>query len=123
MKEKDPTGIAQHDPGAKLDCGKIRAGLLEDFSLALMAVAEVLDFGARKYTPGGWQAVPDGEARYRDAAWRHLLARRHEEVDQDSGLDHDAQVIWNLCAALELKLRREREKSLTPSSGEAILPS
>lgn len=109
MIEKDPNGIAQHDPGAKLDEGKIRAGLLEDFGLALVSVAEVLSFGAKKYSPGGWQHVPDGESRYRDAAWRHLLIRRHEERDQESGLLHDAQVIWNFLAALELKLRAERE--------------
>jgi hypothetical protein len=51
LPEVDPDGIGQHDAGAKLDHMKIRAGLLEDFSLALMAVAEVLEHGAEKYSP------------------------------------------------------------------------
>lgn len=120
--ELDPNGILPHDPGAKLDKGKPRAGLIEDFSLALMAVTEVLDFGARKYSPHGWESVPDGEERYRDAAWRHLLARRHEQIDPDSGLDHDQQVVWNFLAALELKLRKikkaQNNKPYTPKNAQ-----
>jgi hypothetical protein len=108
VPESDPNGIGQHDPGCKLDSGKIRAGLLADFSLALMEVARVLHFGATKYSEGGWQDVPDGERRYRDAAWRHLLVSRHEELDSDSGLPHQAQALWNWLAAYELKLRRRR---------------
>ena len=118
LPEKDPNGIAQHDPGAKLDDGKIRAALLEDFSLALMAVSEVLTYGAEKYSPHGWTFVGNGEERYRDAAWRHLLAGCKEESDRESGLPHEAMVIWNFLAAYELKLRGERyqEKALTPPS-------
>jgi hypothetical protein len=107
-KEFDPTGTDAHSPGAKLDGGKCKAGVLSDFSLALMAVAEVGTHGADKYSRGGWQEVPDGETRYRDADWRHLLKSRHEDVDQDSGLLHDAHQAWNILAALELRLRRER---------------
>jgi len=107
-KEFDPTGTDAHAPGAKLDGGKCKAGVLSDFSLALMAVAEVGTHGADKYSRGGWQEVPDGETRYRDADWRHLLKSRHEDVDQDSGLLHDAHRAWNVLAALELRLRRER---------------
>ena len=72
------------------------------------ALAEVGTHGADKYSRGGWQEVPDGETRYRDADWRHLLKSRHEDVDQDSGLLHDAHRAWNVLAALELRLRRER---------------
>lgn len=107
-KEKDPTGRRASDPGAKLDEGKILAGVLGDFSLALLSVAEVGTFGAKKYSRGGWQEVPDGETRYHDAEWRHLLRRRHEDLDPDSGLLHDAHRAWNVLAALELKLRKNR---------------
>jgi hypothetical protein len=106
-EEKDPLGTHQHSPGAKLDSGKTLAGVLADFSLALMAVAEVGTHGADKYTRGGWQSVPSAETRYTDAEWRHLLKKRHEDRDQDSGLLHDAHKIWNSLAALELRLRRE----------------
>jgi len=108
--ETDPNGLDQHEPGAKLDKGKVRVSLLEDFSLALLAVAEVLDYGATHYSPGGWQEVDNGEQRYKDAAWRHLLKSRHEEFDSDSGLPHQAQALWNWLASYELKLRKERLK-------------
>ena len=47
MTENDPTGRGAHEPGAKLDAGKPLAGVLSDFSLALIAVAEVGTFGAK----------------------------------------------------------------------------
>lgn len=106
-EERDPTGIGQHEPGAKLDDGKLFAGVLADFSLALKAVAEVGTFGAKKYTRGGWQHVKDGITRYYDAKWRHLLAERHEKIDQDSGLLHAAHEAWNCLARLELMLRED----------------
>lgn len=107
MSEKDPHGIYQHQPGAKLDAGKVMAGVLCDFSLALMAVAEVGTFGAVKYTRGGWQSVPNGVMRYTDAMWRHLLKERHEPVDSDSGLLHASHAAWGALARLELMLREE----------------
>lgn len=108
MSESDPLGIKPSEPGCKLDKGKILAGVLENFSLALMAVAEVGSFGAGKYTRGGWQEVPDGETRYKDAGWRHLLRRSTESHDPDSGLLHDAHLAWNILAQLELRLRWEK---------------
>ena len=90
--EKDPNGIEQHQPGAKLDAGKPMAGVLGDFGLALMAVAEVGTFGAKKYSRGGWQSVPNGIERYTDAAWRHLLKESQEPHDRESGLSHAAHM-------------------------------
>jgi hypothetical protein len=106
--EFDPTGADPHGPGAKLDGGKVLASLLADFSMALLAVAEVGTYGARKYSRGGWQTVPDGPVRYADALWRHLLSQPSDLVDEDSGLAHDAQVAWNALAVLELRLRQGR---------------
>lgn len=106
--ESDPLGLSQHEPGAKLDDGKVMAAVLEDFALALMAVAEVGTFGAKKYSRGGWQSVENGEQRYTDALWRHLLKGRHEAIDPDSDLKHAAHAVWNALAVLELQLRRER---------------
>ena len=110
QKEFDPNGKAPSDPGSKLDGGKPLAGVLGDFALALMAVAEVGTHGAEKYSRGGWQSVPDAETRYHDAEWRHLLKRRHEDYDKDSGLLHDAHRAWNVLAQLELRLRKDLEK-------------
>ncbi|WP_444897912.1 dATP/dGTP diphosphohydrolase domain-containing protein [Microbulbifer sp. SSSA005] len=106
--ERDPNGKDQHEPGAKCDEGKIMAGVLDDFSLALMAVAEVGTFGANKYTRGGWQQVPNGRQRYRDALWRHHLKERHETKDPETGLLHKAHKAWNALAELELELRAQQ---------------
>lgn len=109
MTEVDPYGVDQHMPGAKLDSGKILAGILGDFSRALEEVAKVGTAGAQKYTRGGWQSVPDGPRRYEDAMWRHLLKNYQELRDKDTGCLHLAQVIWNAMASLELMLREEEE--------------
>lgn len=109
LQESDPNGKSAHELGSKLDAGKCAAGVLHDFAHALQAVANVGDFGMRKYTRGGWQAVPNGAERYFDAMWRHILKARHEEVDPDSKLPHLDHALWNLCAVIEL---RERAKAV-----------
>lgn len=109
--EKDPNGKKPHEPGAKLDYGKVKAGVLLDFSRALLAVAEVGTYGAKKYSRGGWQDVPDGKKRYLDAFMRHLCKMPHEPIDEESGLLTMAQVAWNALAILELELRKEQTHS------------
>ena len=102
----DPTGKAAGQPGAKLDAGKPMADLVGDFASALLAVAEVATFGAKKYSLKGWLEVPNGVQRYADAKMRHYLKRhRGEETDPDSGLSHRAHEVWNALAELELYLR------------------
>lgn len=105
--EADPHGKDAHQPGAKLDAGKLRAGLvLGGFSRALAAVAAVGTHGAAKYTDNGWVEVPDGVSRYTDAMWRHLLTEAAGEArDRDSGLHHAAHAAWNALARLDLMLR------------------
>lgn len=106
-QEVDPDGKDQHEAGAKLDRDKPDASLLLMFGKALIAVAEIGTFGAKKYSRGGWQSVADGETRYTAALLRHLLQSGDEDYDKDSGLLHDAQIAWNALARLELRLRRE----------------
>jgi len=106
-KEEDPSGLNQHEPGAKLDSGKILAGVLADFSLALEEVSKVGTFGAEKYSRGGWKSVENGEQRYSDAMWRHLLKENREALDPETNLSHEAAVAWNALARLELKLRKK----------------
>lgn len=109
VAEADPHGIDQHAPGSKLDAGKMMPWLcIAGFAHALAAVADVTTKGAIKYTPNGWQSVPDGETRYMEAFGRHMLALgRGENIDADTGCLHKAQMIWNLLASLELELRRD----------------
>lgn len=107
--EQDPNGKGQHEPGAKMDSGKVKAGILGDFSLALMEVAKVCTYGAKKYTRHGWEEVPNGVERYHDAKWRHKLACKYNRFDDESGLLHLAHEAWNTLAELELMLRGELE--------------
>lgn len=121
--ERDPTGKAPNEAGAKLDAGKIMAGLLADFSRALLATAHVSTRGAIKYSRGGWQSVPNGIERYGDAKWRHLLKEKIEgPFDSEmrgEKVRHKAQVVWNALAELELELRAEEAAArlMRPVSG------
>lgn len=103
--ESDPWGKNPNDSGAKLDAGKLRPALvLGNFPYALTAVAEVGTYGANKYSANGWKHVPNGVNRYMDAALRHWL--KHMSGDrineEDGGVSHLAQTIWNLLAVYEL---------------------
>jgi hypothetical protein len=101
MSEIDP-----HVPGAKLDTGKNRLGLvLGDFAPALWQVGLVGTHGAAKYTDGGWKHVPNGVERYTSALYRHLLKEKTEgPVDPEFGLHHAAHAAWNALARLTLLL-------------------
>jgi len=103
------------EAGEKLDKGKLRLDLLllQYFPRACMAVTSVSEGGAAKYCPFGWETVPDGYQRYKDAMGRHQLKKYIEgELDLESGELHDAHIAWNALACLELKLR-EMEKEGT----------
>lgn len=114
MTETDPNGTNPHSPGAKLDSGKPRPGLvLGDFANALAAVTAIGTFGANKYTDHGWLSVPNGIERYEDAQMRHYLKRkRGEQYDPDSNLLHLAHEAWNALAVLELTLREISNESV-----------
>jgi hypothetical protein len=96
------------NPGArKDDQGKapVVRGVLGYFPRAIKAVAQVSDFGAKKYAWGGWLHVVDGFIRYTDGLGRHLVEEGIQETDDESGLLHAAHAAWNALARLELKLR------------------
>jgi len=105
--EKDPTGRTPHEPGAKLDEGKPRVGLvLHGFPRALSEVAKVGTFGAAKYSDNGWMDVPNGIERYTDSLYRHTLKEAEgEAIAKDFGILHAGHAAWNALARLELMLR------------------
>jgi len=108
MTRESNESIQQHLPGAKLDAGKTRTGLMvSGFALALNRVAEVTTMGAKKYTPNGWTVVPNANERYMDATYRHLFAHHNHSCDTESGIEHLAHAAWNILAILELQLRKE----------------
>lgn len=111
--ESDPSGKQAHMPGAKLDAGKTMPSLiLSAMPRALMAVAEVGTFGARKYSRDGWLAVDSGVVRYTDAMDRHRLYETIDgPIDPQSSLLHAAHLAWNALARLELMLRDNTKES------------
>ena len=79
--------VAIVDKGVKHDSDKPRFSLLP--LKQVWDIVAVLEFGAKKYTPCGWQKVPDAENRYFDAAMRHLCAwRSGEKRDPETNLPH-----------------------------------
>jgi hypothetical protein len=100
------------EPGKKLDQGKspLLQGCLAYFPKALLAVADVSAYGAKKYNvpyaDKNWERVPDATARYSDALARHILAESFDGlVDPESQLKHAAHAAWNALARLELLLK------------------
>ena len=121
--EVDPNGIAAKQPGAKLDAGKapVWQGVLDYFPRSVIALANLSGAGASKYSWKGWESVPDGENRYRNAAARHAVYESIEGLwDSDMksrGYDvlHQTQKAWNEMAALELMLRRLEKENVQVS--------
>lgn len=72
--------------GTKHDQGKPRMELLS--TAALTGVANVLTFGAKKYSANDWRGGFD-YSRLIGAALRHILAFNDgEDFDSESGLSH-----------------------------------
>ena len=115
-QELDPNGIDAHQPGAKLDAGKLIAGeLMTSFSNSLTAMMEVATFGANKYTRKGFLSVPNGEERYLDALIRHLLKHGSgEELDPETNLPHLHHALWNMAAVVEVRLRNKKTQPKNP---------
>lgn len=90
--------------GTKHDAGKSRPALIP--GVALIAIGDVLAFGAAKYCANGWQSVPDAKSRYADALLRHLAAWLDgERVDPENGLPHLAHVACNACFLIWFEAR------------------
>jgi hypothetical protein len=85
-------GTSKVDVGVKYDSEKLRYSLVP--LDALQEVVKVLEFGAKKYAPDNWKHVDNAEARYWDAAMRHIVAYKLEDnADSETGLSHLAHAI------------------------------
>lgn len=94
--------------GTKLDHGKPMPRLLPPRSL--LAIADVLTFGAAKYAVDNWKWVEDAHERYTDALFRHLYAWQDgERNDPESGLHHLAHAGCCLLFLLWFELRTDDE--------------
>jgi hypothetical protein len=82
-------------PSVKFDSVKLRWDLLPFDAVA--GTVSVLTHGAQKYSPNGWQSLPDARNRYFAALMRHLAAYQVDElIDPESGLPHLDHAAANL---------------------------
>ena len=105
-KEDKPTLGVKPFQGVKFDSNKPQWSLLP-FE-ALEEVVEVLTFGAQKYAPDNWKYVPDANARYMDAAFRHMAQyMQGEQYDEETGNNHLAHAMC--CLLFKLWFDRQQE--------------
>lgn len=95
-----------NDQTAKSDAGKARLSLVP--KELIYAVARIREYGCSKYPKGGtenWRNVEP--ERYRDAAFRHLLAYLEDPhgADAESGLPH----LWHLACNVAFLCALEEE--------------
>lgn len=109
--------------GMKHDGGKPRLSLIP--GVALLEIAEVLEYGARKYAEGNWKQVRPLR-RYLDAALRHLHAVADgEDLDPESGLPHLAHAGCSILFLLAFRALGEVDPPATgclpptPSPGDS----
>lgn len=90
---------------AKADAGKPRLSLVP--SQIIWDIARVREYGNDKYgDPENWKIVEP--ERYRDAAYRHMLAYidNPDSIDDESGLPHP----WHLACNISFLCDLEKEK-------------
>jgi hypothetical protein len=77
----------EQEEGRKFDADKLRMDLVP-FG-PLKEIAEVLTFGAKKYSPNNWQFVPNAVERYEAAMLRHITSYKlGEKFDPETGMTH-----------------------------------
>lgn len=96
--------IVNADQFIKADGGKPKLSLVP--TKIIEDIAKVREYGCNKYPAGGpnnWKLVEP--ERYRDAAFRHLLAyiEDPEGVDKESGLPHLWHLACNVAFLCELE--------------------
>ena len=101
--------------GVKDDEGKPQPfkGFINYFPRAILAISQISVFGAKKYSWGGFASVENGEDRYEEAQFRHLLQRcieGKESLDEESEYLHLLHEAWCSIAKVEMYLR-EQEKN------------
>lgn len=90
--------------GTKHDNGKAGMDLVPYD--AIVEVAKVLDFGAKKYSPGNW-AKGIEFSRLIAAAERHLgELKEGRDIDPESGLNHSAHIACNILFLIWMQKHR-----------------
>ena len=107
------------DQTIKADAGKPRLSLVP--TEIINQIARVREYGINKYPNGGpnnWKKVEID--RYRDAAYRHLLAyiANPKGVDEESGLPHLAHLACNVAFLCELEAPQKESPETVEASEE-----
>ena len=89
MNEKQ----SKEEPCPKFDADKVRWDLIP--LDALEKLAEAYKFGAAKYFEESWRNGLGWKRIYRAMIGHAISSMRGEDIDEDSGLIHLAQVAWN----------------------------
>ena len=72
-------------------------------------IVRVYTAGAKKYGENKWQDLPDGIRRYKAALLRHLVEYdKGNEIDEETGCFHLAQVAWNAIAMLHISKQKQQ---------------
>lgn len=108
--------IEETQKGVKNDSDKLPyyIVLFKQFPLALKEVVKCSKAGNQKYhaTDTDWQnftRLENSDTRYRDAMLRHMGETGQVEDMQKYGeMTHEAAVVWNALADLEVKLRKNK---------------
>lgn len=73
-------------------------------------IVKVYTAGAKKYGENKWQDLPDGIRRYKAALLRHLVEYdKGNEIDEETGCYHLAQVAWNAIAMLHISKQQKKK--------------
>lgn len=106
IKETRPELGVKPLQGVKFDNNKPQWSLLP-FE-ALEEVVDVLTYGAKKYAPDNWKHVPDADARYMDAAFRHMAQYMQGNMhDEETGNNHLAHAVC--CLLFKLWFDKQEE--------------
>lgn len=112
-EQSDKQYSAKKELGVKFDSNKPQWSLLP-FE-ALEEVVEVLTSGAKKYAPNNWKYVPDADARYMDAAFRHMAQyMQGDKYDEETGNNHLAHAMCCLLFKLWFDRQQEAEEVYAP---------
>lgn len=99
--EEKKISTQQINNGKKHDQEKLQWDILLEMN-ALEVVAEVLQYGAKKYALRNYQNVKGWRWRYINAAFRHIFAyMRGEKIDNESGFHHIGHAIASLLMLLD----------------------
>lgn len=99
--------------GVKYDGDKPRMSLVPP--KAILEVAKVLTYGAKKYSAENWRKVPEAHQRYLDAALRHINQYHQGQIiDNETGINHLAHAICSLLFIVELDQLNNKSLKTTP---------